>query len=239
MEDRTVLDRELDGLIEAVQLAQDERALTQTLRNFSLALGFGRFAFVTVHGHETTGISSYPAEWQTRYLANNYTTLDPVIMTAKRSMQVFTWSREEMEGGSPEIARFFGEAADFGIVSGLSIPIRAGFGRTAMLTLASDQPRIESVEIRDAIRAMTAVAFVHVHLNFLMGSRRRNSTVDLTPREAHCLAWAAQGKTKAETAALLGIKEPTVRFYTESAFAKLGATNITHAVHIATQMGLI
>ena len=238
MEDRTILDRELDGLIEAVQLAQDERALTQTLRNFSLALGFSRFAYITVHGLEVTGLSNYPGEWQTRYLVNNYSTLDPVVGTAKRSMHVFTWSREEMAGGSPEISRFFGEAAEFGIVSGLSIPIRAGFGRTAMLTRASDQPHVESVEVRDAMGAMTAVAFVHVHLNFL-NSRRKNRTVDLTPREAHCLAWAAQGKTKAETAALLGIKEPTVRFYTESAFAKLGATNITQAVHIATQLGLI
>jgi DNA-binding CsgD family transcriptional regulator len=30
-----------------------------------------------------------------------------------------------------------------------------------------------------------------------------------------------------------------VRFYTESAFAKLGAVNITHAVRLAIENGLI
>jgi LuxR family transcriptional activator of conjugal transfer of Ti plasmids len=239
MEDSTVLDKEMDGLMEAVELSQDEGTLKQTLRNFSVALGFNRFAYLNVRGDDVRALSNYHPEWQRIYLEKNYTAIDPVVVSARRSMQVFNWSQEENAGTAPETVRFFGEAAEFGIRSGLSIPVRGSFGRMAMLTLASDRPRSDFARVRDPVHAITAVAFVHIRLNHLLTSRRKNSVVELTPREAHCIAWASLGKTKAETAALLGIKEKTVRFYTESAFAKLGAVNITHAVRLAIENGLI
>lgn len=42
-----------------------------------------------------------------------------------------------------------------------------------------------------------------------------------------------------ETADLLGIAERSVRFYLEAARDKLGARNITHAVRMAVEQGLI
>jgi LuxR family transcriptional activator of conjugal transfer of Ti plasmids len=63
--------------------------------------------------------------------------------------------------------------------------------------------------------------------------------VDLAPREALCLAWAALGKTAIEIADLLGISEHTVRSYLRVAREKLGADNITHAVKLAAEQGLI
>lgn len=239
MEESIVLDKELDGLMEAVELTRDESTLKQTLRNFSVALGFDRFAYLNVRGGDVRVLSNYHSEWQRIYLEHNYTAIDPVVVSARRSMQVFNWSQEGIGSAVPEQARFFREAAEFGIRSGLSIPVRGSFGRMAMLTLASDRPRSDFAHVRDPVHAITAVAFVHIRLNHLLTPRRKNSDVALTPRETHCIAWASMGKTKAETAALLGIKEKTVRFYMESAFAKLGAANVTHAVRLAIEQGLI
>lgn len=239
MRDVYSLDDKIDGLIESIELARDQKAIKQTLRNFAGALGFTRFAYLNVKGSDIQALSNYPSEWQNLYLENRYAVIDPVVVIARRSMEVFRWSQDEMAGPSPETLHFFRQAADFGIRSGLSIPVRGGFGRTAMLTLASDQPRACFVEVRDAVRAVTGVAFVHAHFNFLTSIRCETPDVSLTPREAHCLAWASFGKTRAETAALLGIKEPTVRFYTESAFEKLGVVNIAHAVRVAIEKGLI
>lgn len=232
------LDDELDGFIESIELARNERTIRQTLKSFTAALGFSRFAYLHVRGADVLTLSNYQQEWQDIYLDRQYVAIDPVVATARRCMDVFTWS-EEMAGSAATATRFFGEAAEFGIRSGISIPVRGSFGRIAMLTLATDQPRADFVKVRDAVRAITAVAFVHVHLSYLRSSQDAVADVTLTPREAHCLAWASRGKTRSETASLLGIKEPTVRFYTESAFDKLGAVNIAHAVRLALEKGLI
>lgn len=93
--------------------------------------------------------------------------IDPVVTIAERAMHPFRWSQIESAGSTPETVRFFGDAAAFGIRSGVSIPMRGGFGRTALLTLASDRPGTDA-EVRNVVHAITAVAFVHVHLNRLV-----------------------------------------------------------------------
>jgi DNA-binding CsgD family transcriptional regulator len=62
-------------------------------------------------------------------------------------------------------------------------------------------------------------------------------TPRLSPREIECLAWAAQGKTYAETAMLLGISYGTVKTNLDMARYKLGAVNVTHAVALAILYG--
>jgi LuxR family transcriptional activator of conjugal transfer of Ti plasmids len=232
-----ILDEGFDDLMETSDLAQDERAIKQALRNFAAAAGFERFAYLNVRAGDVRALSNYPAEWQEIYLQGNYAAIDPVVTIAKRSMHPFQWSQDENAGTSADAVRFFNQAADFGIRSGLSIPVRGGFGRTALLTLASDRP-VSAAEVRNAAHAITAVAFIHVHLNRLVGAPH-TTTIELTPRQALCLAWASMGKTTDDIADLLGISERAVRFYMKGARDRLGATNTTHAVRIAVEKGLI
>ncbi|MCC6208758.1 MAG: autoinducer binding domain-containing protein [Gammaproteobacteria bacterium] len=238
MKHSLVLDKTLNDLMEASDLAQDEHGIKQALRNFTTAAGFDRFAYLNVRADNVWALSTYPAEWQHIYLDNNYATIDPVVTIAKRTMQPFVWSQNDNAGTAPETKRFFGEAADFGICSGVSIPVRGGFGRVAMLTLTTDKSAVDFVEIRNVTHAITAVAFVHVHLNRLV-SAQHTPTIELTPRQSLCLAWASMGKTMDEIADLLGISERAVRFYIKGARDRLGATNITHAVRLATERNLI
>jgi LuxR family transcriptional activator of conjugal transfer of Ti plasmids len=231
------LDEGFNDLMEASGLAQDERAIKQALRNFASAVGFDRFAYLNIRAGDIRALSNYPTEWKQTYLDNNYAVIDPVVTIAKRSMQPFAWSQERCGDAAPEAVHFFGEAADFGIRSGISIPVRGGFGRTAMLTLASDRSN-SAAEIRNAIHAITAVAFVHVHLDRLVRTPH-STTVELTPRQSLCLSWASMGKTMDEIADLLGISERAVRFYVKGARDRLHATNTTHAVRLAVEQGLI
>jgi LuxR family transcriptional activator of conjugal transfer of Ti plasmids len=232
-----ILDEGFNDLMEASDLAQDERTIKQALRNFAAAVGFDRFAYLNVSAGDIRTLTNYPTAWQHTYLDNNYATIDPVVTIAKRAMQPFAWSQPGTADATPDTIRFFGEAADFGIRSGVSIPVRGGFGRTALLTFASDKPSADA-EVRNAVHAITAVAFVHVHLNRLV--RTSHSTaVALTPRQSLCLAWASMGKTMDEIADLLGISERAVRFYVKGARDRLGATNTTHAVRLAVEQGLI
>lgn len=61
----------------------------------------------------------------------------------------------------------------------------------------------------------------------------------LYPSEVEALYWAARGKTAEETAMILKLKENTIATYRKDAIKKLNANNITNAVWIATNIGLI
>lgn len=61
----------------------------------------------------------------------------------------------------------------------------------------------------------------------------------LSSREREVMQWAANGKTAAETATIIGISERTVEFHVTNAVACLGATNKIQAVALAVAAGLI
>ncbi len=61
----------------------------------------------------------------------------------------------------------------------------------------------------------------------------------LSARQVECLSWAARGKTRFETATILGIGNATVKEHIKEAARKLDASNTTQAVAIACMRGLI
>lgn len=71
------------------------------------------------------------------------------------------------------------------------------------------------------------------------GACRGKGEVVLTPREAQCLTWAAQGKTSEEIAQILHRSTETVEFHLSNVMLKLGARNRAHAVAIACSRGWI
>jgi DNA-binding NarL/FixJ family response regulator len=64
------------------------------------------------------------------------------------------------------------------------------------------------------------------------------SEIHLTEREREVLTWAARGKTSAEIAAILGVRERTVNFHCDRAMRRLDVTNRTQAVAKAIAQGL-
>ncbi|MDX2020745.1 MAG: response regulator transcription factor [Deltaproteobacteria bacterium] len=62
---------------------------------------------------------------------------------------------------------------------------------------------------------------------------------DLTLREVEVLEAVSEGQSNADIAASLGVAEKTVKNHLSNVFAKLGATDRTHAVTIALQRGII
>ena len=61
----------------------------------------------------------------------------------------------------------------------------------------------------------------------------------LTGREREVMAWAARGKTVADTAQILGISPETVEGFIKQALRKLGASNKTHGVAKSIALGII
>lgn len=230
----------LDDLLDKLEAAHNERSLRAALRTFTDRVGFDYFAFLELRGRSATAFSDYPEAWQSHYLSNGYSTRDPVVTTARRSMKITRWAWDDpsLRRGSRDWS-FFHEAAAFGLRFGFSIPIRVGFGGTSILAFASDRLRPEKVRLADVGRAHTAVAYLHLKLDQFGGADLMAFTFDLSPRETLCLTWASFGKTMKDTAALIGIGERTVRGYLEQARDKLGARDIKHAIRIALENGLI
>lgn len=61
----------------------------------------------------------------------------------------------------------------------------------------------------------------------------------ITPRENHCLTYAAMGNTSKEIGVELNISEHTVNFHIKNSIRKLHAKNKTHAVAIAVRFNYI
>ena len=61
----------------------------------------------------------------------------------------------------------------------------------------------------------------------------------LTAREKEVMAWAARGKTVADTAQILGISPETVEGFIKQALRKLDASNKTHGVAKSIALGII
>lgn len=71
------------------------------------------------------------------------------------------------------------------------------------------------------------------------GEPAPDSEVRLSPRETDVLACAALGTTNAEIAAMLSLKEATVKSYLQSAMAKLDASTRHAAVATARRLGIL
>ncbi|WP_341521329.1 helix-turn-helix transcriptional regulator [Pseudomonas sp. G.S.17] len=72
----------------------------------------------------------------------------------------------------------------------------------------------------------------------LVSSLQGVSDKHLTPREIEILRWSAEGKTAADIAIILSMKERTVHFHVANAVQKMGACNKISAVVQAALSGM-
>jgi len=230
--------------VDALQTAMDENEFERIATRASHGLGFRWFAYLSIVDSSLKLISSYPKSWTSRYLRRQYQQLDPVILRAQTEHATFTWgaSSGSIRPASREQVRFFQEATEFRIRSGITVPIRAGFGRMAAFTVATDdalmEPDVLLATSHDVVQLLGL--YFHTHL------RGRPATSDvpqrvqiLSQRERQCLAWAALGKTVCETALIPDITPRTVAFHLANARRKLGAVSITHCVALAMRQRLL
>lgn len=136
-------------LIDVSSVAHTEASLKEALRGLVRELGFDCYAYLNVQPVRTYAVSNYPAEWQRHYLDSDYTRVDPVVASARAKMEAFTWAAGTPRKASSKAVRtFFAEAEDFGVRSGISIPIRTAFGHMSMLTLASNKRSLQPCYVR-------------------------------------------------------------------------------------------
>lgn len=240
----TSIEYSFQEFVDAIQTARSDDDFERSATRVSQRLGFRWFAYLLIVEEAPKLISSYPKSWTDRYFELGYEQLDPVIRRARLENDLFQWG----SGGSPSSGsraqrKFFDEATTFGIEAGITVPIRGGFGSMAAFTLATDDPAMctERLIARSKDIVQLVALYFHTHLAARSAAEfdGREAGNVLTQRERQCLAWAARGKTVADTAILVAIAPRTVVFHLENARNKMGAASITQCVAEALRRRLL
>ncbi|WP_146606128.1 LuxR family transcriptional regulator [Mesorhizobium kowhaii] len=237
----TLLDLAFRDFVDALETARDEVGFKGAADRFAARLGYRWFAYLGFSEPALKVHSSYPSSWARQYIEQKYEDIDPVVGLARSSQRSFHWDRWTLRLPSASQQRFFSEAAKFGIHSGVTVPIRGGFGRFAAFTVAGNRDaslEVRPTEVMDTLQLAALYYHAHVYAKLQLGLTRV-ADAPLTQRERQCLYWAARGKKMPETAKILGITTRTVVFHLENARSKLSASTVAQAVAEATHRGLI
>ncbi|MGY3590293.1 LuxR family transcriptional activator of conjugal transfer of Ti plasmids [Bradyrhizobium sp. USDA 4341] len=226
--------------VDAIQVADDEKGIEAAGRLLARGLGFNWFAYLRCDCDETKILTSYPVAWVRRYVEADYQKVDPVVRRAQLDNDIFGWA--VTPAGSRKDCRqscFRNDAMAFGISTGVTVPIKCGFGRIAAFTMASSDESQRAVIEEVALLVRVAAIYFHARCTGIDKIKRLPSDRQLTQRERLCLAWAAQGKTVTDTALLMSIAPRTVSFHLDNARAKLNCLTIAHCVAEAFRHGIL
>ncbi len=222
--------------IDRLHGAAGKSDLAGALSSFMGHWGIEKFAYLgfpPAGAGEPVWLTTYPLEWSRHYESNSYQTVDPVVATMHASVMPFFWNETAFGRDiTPRQRRFFGEAREFGVRSGFTVPIHDGRGGVAALSLASDQNlrMLRRSTREDLSRIHLAALYFHVHARQKLESIIERDRPHLSPREIACLQWLALGKTMWDVSELLGISRRTVVFHVENAKLKLNAVTLPQAV---------
>lgn len=228
-----------ERLTEQAVLAHDEAAAKGTLETLSREAGFFAYAYLNLQAETQTAISNYNEDWQHRYFDKSLARIDPVVRSARDRFEAFAWSNEASPKMSKERRHFYSEAAEFGIRSGITVPIPTGFGRMAMLTFASDDPKFSAGLTLNPVLAAAAVAQLHSRLASLGVKPTHHTPIRMKSAELTCLRWSAEGKSMKAIAIIENTSYANVVFFIRNAKSALGATSLPQATAMAKELGLI
>ncbi|MBZ0092693.1 MAG: LuxR family transcriptional regulator [Sulfuricellaceae bacterium] len=232
-------DRDLNVL----QRAETEAALFQSLRRLALSLGFDHFMYaakVKLGGNvfEPT-LSGYPPAWLERYRSRNFAKIDPVLRHCETRLTPLVWRPEIFSSAAQQ--RFFEEARQFGLKSGVSFPVHGSQGEVALLSLSldSDAPWVQRHIAKRMASGHLLACFAHEAMMRLVVAPAVNSVAPLTEREKECLYWVGAGKNTAEIAQVLHVSEHTVVYHIRNTLHKFGVRSRLQAVLRAAALGVI
>jgi DNA-binding CsgD family transcriptional regulator len=185
-------------------------------------------------------------EFIERWVARAYSLSNPIAILTRFQHLPFIWISEE----TPEFAigdrethlRTLQELASQGLTGSIIVPVRTPRARIGYIGFGGRlaRPRMDAlIEAHGPDLLVIGHAFMRLYLETHDAPRAPEDSASLSLREIDCLTHAAQGHGDEDIAHRLGISKHTARFHIENAVRKLGATNRTHAVALAAQLGLV
>ncbi|MEO0328832.1 MAG: autoinducer binding domain-containing protein [Pseudomonadota bacterium] len=187
---------------------------------------------------KTEHIITYPIDWVTRYVQNQYMEIDPIITHDYRSVLYLDWSEAFSLRKTADLFEQFAEhgLGNNGISSVHHINANV-YGVTHFSYEHDDETwfdfRNSKMETLRLLGAALSRRYMQIYKKEPMHEYK------LTKRESNCLYWVALGKTDEEISEVMKIGKWTVVGHLKSAKFKLGTANRASAVAKAISLGII
>lgn len=226
--------------IEAVEKETDAATLIARFTKFTQDLGFIAYVLTGLPpiGSDVEPLIiavNWPDGWIARYREKQFFLKDPVARWSLSRQRAFRWSEAIAANPGYETTEIVQEAAVFGFVDGIAIPLKSERMWKVVVSLAAGQKL--DLTTAEIAQVETAVAYFNqCHEDLIMKAAARPA---LTKREIEILRLCAAGKSAWEIGQIVGISEGTAALHRKSAIKKLGCSNTTQAVVVAIETGLL
>lgn len=226
-------------IMEEISAACDVETLVSILHREAIACGFEHVGLALqaptpFTRRKTFMMGTYPLEWQARYDEDGYGEIDPVIEYSMAKADVVSWS--DIRAKSHR--RFFAEAAQFGLVHGMTYSALAANRDMHAISFARGHGRVsqlEQLELGVKLRCLSD-ASRQALMRWSLSAVERYA---LSDREVEILRWTADGKCVSDIAQILCISDNTVNFHIKKIVGKFGSPNKAHAAAHAVALNLI
>lgn len=225
----------LDIAYEELARSNSLDELQHTLENMPKIFGLANVAYHAIHlpGYCTSNpiiLLTYHQEWVTRYIANDYFSIDPVVSTGTAGFLPLDWT--SVDASSAAAVHFFREAWRHEVGrQGFTIPIRGPGGERALFSVTShasdDEWKSNKYEYMRDFHLLGHL--VHDRAVTFSGYRSSEQRPQLSRRERECLQEILNGKTPKQIASDLSLSMSAIRLYLQSARMKIGAKSIAQA----------
>jgi LuxR family quorum sensing-dependent transcriptional regulator len=180
-------------------------------------------------------LDRWPRDWAIRYFSRNYIFSDPAIRKLPDG-RAFRWSElDAMTRDNPRARLVMNEATEFGLRSGITIPLLPIENEVIGFSLAGRHlemgPHEESMLLMLASYA-TGRALV-------LRDNEREMPAPFTVKEKDVLRYVASGLARSEIAQRMNVTDKAVDWHLRNIRDKMGVSTTTFAVAEAIRLGII
>ncbi len=233
--------------VESLLKARTGSQLVRTVSEIVQAIGFDTFVYGSLLPNEQNDpdivvVTTMPQEWVARYDRMTYFEVDPRVQNCLRHVTPFLWDSRRSYG--PKADAFLKDAAQYGLRSGITLPLRSTTGENAMFGVNSSRPELPQDEDLQLVVGRTYLFASYFHEWFFHNLRSQLVVFDMpvgevSKRELEVLALAARGHSSKRIAKELGISESTANYHIASVKRKFKVRTRSQAIAQAVQTGLI
>jgi len=239
--------RHVPALISPVLEARTGTQLVMAVSKIVHEIGFESLMYATVlpgggSDRYIAMVTTMSGEWVDRYWRKVYFDVDPCVQSCLHHAIPFVWDSETSFGARAD--EFFKEAGEYGVRSGITVPIRSPMGEKGMFGLNSSCETLPEEQKLELAVGRIYLFASYFHEWFFHTVRNRLHAVDTSPRqvskrELEVLSLAARGHSSKRIGRELGISESTANFHIASVKHKFGVRTRSQAIAQAVHAGLI
>lgn len=185
----------------------------------------------------------WPKDLAESWAEQSLTLHTPFFLRCRYADLPFAWNADSLvgEGASRRQRQIAQILKDAGYQEAVVVPVHLPRGRVAVISWWGERSATEVEQLVHDLGPQL-IAISHYFVNLLGIQALPTDSGHMSPpsvRELECLTLASNGLSDVEIAHEMQISIHTVRYHINSVARRLRARNRTHAVALATQLGII